>query len=322
MGRTAHGGYRWASGLRPIAVVLFMSALLLGSPCAQALEVALLLSENKSSEQQFAEAFRAALKPGLHRVVAAGTVREGFKPEAISSADVVLASGTLAVETALRDFDRPVLAVLVGLREVKRLQDSYPDRRLGAVVLDQPPARHMRLVRSILPAESRLGVLIGPDSRFLETEVVRAASNEGLVVEFGEVTDPKALIGTLQALLESAGALLPLPDGVVSSPSAARAILLTSYRYKRPIFAFSSAYVTAGALAAVFSTPEHIGNDVADLFADSAARAGGVGALVSEVRFPERFDVAVNRTVARALAIAVPEDEVLRERVAAAEGAR
>jgi ABC-type uncharacterized transport system substrate-binding protein len=108
----------------------------------------------------------------------------------------------------------------------------------------------------------------------------------------------------------------------VSSPGAARTILLTSYRYRRPIFAFSSAYVSAGALAAVFSSAEHIASDIADLLGSESVRAGDVAPLLSVLRFPERFDVAVNRTVARALGIVVPEEDVLRERVAGGEGTR
>jgi ABC-type uncharacterized transport system substrate-binding protein len=242
--------------------------------------------------------------------------------DALSSAGLVLTTGALAAEIALRDTDRPVLMVLVGIREVQRLQAAYPARSVGAVVLDQPPERHMRLIRAILPEEARIGVLMGPESRFQEQAILRAAEDVGVVVELADIEDPKELVGALQAVLDKAGALLPLPDGLVSSPGAARTILLTSYRYRRPIFAFSSAYVSAGALAAVFSSAEHIASDIADLLGSESVRAGDVAPLLSVLRFPERFDVAVNRTVARALGIVVPEEDVLRERVAGGEGTR
>ena len=317
------GGMRcWARALRPMAFVAALAVLVLVAPVARAVEVALLLSENSGPEQQFADAFRAALKPGAHRVVHAGAVREGMKVDALSSAGLVLTTGALAAEIALRDTDRPVLMVLVGIREVQRLQAAYPARSVGAVVLDQPPERHMRLIRAILPEEARIGVLMGPESRFQEQEILRAAEGTGFVVELADVADPKELVGALQAVLDKAGALLPLPDGLVSSPGAARTILLTSYRYRRPIFAFSSAYVSAGALAAVFSSAEHIASDIADLLGSESVRAGDVAPLLSVLRFPERFDVAVNRTVARALGIVVPEEDVLRERVAGGEGTR
>lgn len=304
---------------------LFVCSLLgaaLMSPGAQAWEIALLLSDNKGAPQQFVDALQVALKPGMHRVVHAGAVREDMRPGLVAGADLIVAAGRQAVETALREFDRPVLAVLIGLRDVERLRAAYPDRPLGAVVLDQPAVRHLRLVRAILPQEARVGVLLGPDSRLFEADVMRAGEVARVEIDIAEIADGKELVGALQSLLDKAGALLPLPDSLVSSPAAARTILLTSYRYRRPIFAFSSAYVTAGALAAVFSTPEHIAYDVADLLGSDLLRTGRVEQVASGFRYPERFDVAVNRTVARALGISVPDDQALRDRVASAEAAR
>jgi ABC-type uncharacterized transport system substrate-binding protein len=98
----------------------------------------------------------------------------------------------------------------------------------------------------------------------------------------------------------------------VSGPAAARTILLTSYRHRRPVFAHSAAYVTAGALAAVFSTPEHVAVDVADLLAGATEPSG----LVRRIHSPRRFDVAVNRAVARALGLVVADEPALRERIA------
>ncbi|MFU2488225.1 ABC transporter substrate-binding protein [Thauera sp. WH-1] len=323
---TARAGGSMGCLARLVRRCLFVCSLLgaaLVSPAAQALEIALLLSEQKGAAQQFVHALQAALKPGMHRVVQAGAVRQGLQPEGVEGADLIVAAGRDAAEAALRDSDRPVLAALLGVRDVERLRAAYPNRRLGAVVLDQPPARHLRLVRAILPQEARVGALLGPDSRHFESELMRAGAAERFEVDVFEISDGRELNGALQFLLDKAGALLALPDGVVSSPNAARAILLTSYRYRRPIFAFSAAYVTAGALAAVFSTPEHIANDVADLLGTDLLSTGGVAQLASGVRYPERFDVAVNRTVARALGIAVPDDQVLRERVASrGEGRR
>ncbi|SEF71254.1 ABC transporter substrate binding protein [Thauera chlorobenzoica] len=320
-GYGSEGGPRQRA-FRCMLVASLLLAVVLGSPPAAALEIALLLSAQKGPEQQFAEAFHAALKPGMHRVVHAGAVPEDVRPEVVGAADLVLAAGAGAAEAALRETDRPILMVLAGLREVRRLQAAYPNRRLGAIVLDQPPERHLRLVRAILPQEARVAVLVGPESRFFAPALTRAAGDEGFVVEFAEVADPKELVSVLQPVLDKAGALLPLPDSLVSSPGAARTILLTSYRYRRPIFAFSSAYVTAGALAAIFSTPEQVAGDVAELLNAKSAATQGLDPLLGEIRYPERYDIAVNRMVARALGIAVPGEQALREQVAGGGRAR
>jgi len=209
-----------------------------------------------------------------------------------------------------------VLAVLVSQRDVERLRHEYPRRGLGAVVLDQPLARYMRLVRAVLPEAQRVGVLLGPDSRALLGSLPRAAASVRLELGAQEVSELGELVPGLDTLLFSGGALLPLPDSFVSSPAAARTILLTSYRHRSPVFAHSAAYVTAAALAAVFSTPGHIAVDVAELLGS----ASDPDLVVREVRRPRRFEVAVNRAVARALGLAVANEQVLRERVAQGEG--
>jgi len=276
------------------------------------MEVAVLVSEAGGRGQRFVEALDAALAPGVHRLAGAGLAGGEADTALLGRADLVLAVGHAAAERALRDSSRPVLAVLVGLRDLDRLKRAHPARDLGAVVLDQPLERHLRLVRAVLPDAKRVGVLLGPDSVVQLPGLQHAADALRLQADVHEVREVADLVPALDHLLFAGDALLPLPDGLVSGPAAARTILLTSYRHRRPVFAHSAAYVTAGALAAVFSTPEHVAVDVSDLLAAAKEPA----ALVRKIHSPRRFDVAVNRAVARALGLVVADEQVLRERIA------
>ena len=302
-----------ADGLR-VAVVIAMFASLsgLGVSAAQAMEVAVLLSEAEGRGQRFVEALDAALAPGVHRLLPAGVAGGDADAALLERADLVLAVGHAAAERALRESARPVLAVLVALRDVDRLNRAHPERGLGALVLDQPLERHLRLVRAVLPDAKRVGVLLGPDSVTQLPSLNRAATALQFQADVHEARQAADLVPALDHLLFAGDALLPLPDGLVSGPAAARTILLTSYRHRRPVFAHSAAYVTAGALAAVFSTPEHVAVDVADLLAGATEPSG----LVRRIHSPRRFDVAVNRAVARALGLVVADEPALRERIA------
>lgn len=302
-----------ADGLR-VAVVIAMFASLsgLGVSAAQAMEVAVLLSEAEGRGQRFVEALDAALAPGVHRLLPAGVAGGDADAALLERADLVLAVGHAAAERALRESARPVLAVLVAQRDVDRLNRAHPERGLGALVLDQPLERHLRLVRAVLPDARRIGVLLGPDSVTQLPSLNRAAAALQFQADVHEARQAADLVPALDHLLFAGDALLPLPDGLVSGPAAARTILLTSYRHRRPVFAHSAAYVTAGALAAVFSTPEHVAVDVADLLAGATEPSG----LVRRIHSPRRFDVAVNRAVARALGLVVADEPALRERIA------
>ena len=123
------------------------------------------------------------------------------------------------------------------------------------------------------------------------------------------MSSDKALIAGREELLSASEVLLALPDPMLSSPTAARSILLTSYRYQKPIIAFSRAYVTAGALAAVFITPAQVADDLIDWLRTQDPKR----VTLPPPRDPAAFEIAVNRQVARALGIDVPDDsELLR----------
>jgi ABC-type uncharacterized transport system substrate-binding protein len=116
-------------------------------------------------------------------------------------------------------------------------------------------------------------------------------------------------------VLRGSDAFIAIPDPLLSRPSSARTILLTSYRFQKPVIAFSRAYVEAGALAAVFSTPESVAADVAS-WLDAGS---GKTLKLPGLRGPASFEIAVNRQVARALGIRVPDDDELRRLTAGGE---
>nr|MBL8457364.1 hypothetical protein [Zoogloeaceae bacterium] len=92
-------------------------------------------------------------------------------------------------------------------------------------------------------------------------------------------------------------------------------ILLSCYRQRRPVFAYSKAYVDAGALAAVYSSPADIGRDTAEWL--SSLDGGVTIDALPRPRAPRQFGVAVNRQVARALSLNVPDEASLLEAVRA-----
>jgi len=111
---------RW---LPRVALRIMLVVLLgLGAHTAGAMEVAVLLSEPEGRGQRFVDALDAALAPGIHRLASAGLADGDIDAALLGRADVVLAVGQSAAKRALQESSRPVLAVLVGLRDVERLR--------------------------------------------------------------------------------------------------------------------------------------------------------------------------------------------------------
>lgn len=293
-----------------IALRLILACLLAGGLAApaSAMQVALALPQAGGVHQTFAEALQRALAGSGHTLLAAGNLADGLDRAVLERADLIIAAGSQTAATVLDRFRRPTLAVMLSHGQWETLRARHPQAALSAIYLDQPAERQMRLVAAVLPRGGRLGLLYSSESGEPDPELARAATAAGLRLVPESVAQAGEVIGGLERLLPNVDALLVLPDPVLSASNPARSILLTSYRFRRPIFAFSRAYVEAGALAAVFSTPEDVALDVADWLRKAAAAAG----RLPPARPASSCELAVNRQVARSLNIGVPPDAQLR----------
>ena len=290
--------------------IWLLAGLLLGLvlPARAGLDVAVVVSQRGGAHAAFAQAFSRAAAGLGHRVLDAGTPAEGLDDVALARADLVVASGDAALSAALRLNPRPTLAAMIGQARFDALRMAHPDRPLSAFTLDQPAERQFRLLKAVLPDARRAGVLLGPE-RGDRVDLERAAAASGLDLFVRVIGDEAELIRGLEAVLRDSDSLIAVPDAMLSSPSAARSILLTSYRFQKPIVAFSRAYVDAGALAAIFTTPEQV---AADLIAWLRLQKDE-SVQLPPPHGPASFDIAVNRQVARALGLSVADDaELLR----------
>ena len=103
--------------------------------------------------------------------------------------------------------------------------------------------------------------------------------------------------------------LLALADPQIYNSSSIQNILLASFRAQVPMLAFSPAYVRAGALLAVYSSPAQIGQQ-AGVIARGALQCRALGLP----QYPQDFQVSVNEHVARSLGLSL-EPQALTERL-------
>jgi ABC-type uncharacterized transport system substrate-binding protein len=198
----------------------------------------------------------------------------------------------------------PVLSALVPRSAFARvLLDT--GRKLSpqfnAVYLDQPLNRQMALIRLALPQARRVGALLGPDSWSRGADLRAAASANGLALAAARVDDDSALHSALQSVLEASDVLLAQADPLVFNSNSIQNILLTTIRANVPLIAFSPAYVRAGALLALYSTPAQAGTQAAHWVLEVLASRK----LPAQALEPEDFEISVNDQVARVLALSL-----------------
>ena len=294
-------------GLR--TVVLLVACLLLPG-MARAASVLVLLSESGGAYGEFSEALKneRTARGGFALTV---MTRAEFGPADLGGHDAVVAVGAGALR-ALAQIDAPVpvLSVLVPQSAFEALNNGDNARRWTAIHIDQPFSRQIELIRLALPEARRIGTLV--DAAHPERlQPLRAAlSGTALQLSAGSFTGEAALFGALSQVLEKSDVFLAMPDPQVHNAGTVRNLLLTSFRARVPVVGFSAAYVRAGAVMSLYSTPEQIARQTADALAGWMRERSW-----PSPRHPKHFTVSVNPHVARSLGLRIDDGDMLRDRL-------
>lgn len=300
----------------PRAVLRVAAALLWAlATHAFAARVDIVLSEDGAAYAQAAEQIRREI--GNRATVQAMTV-EAWDTGRTPRADLVVTLGARAFGAALSaSTGSPVLATLlprVAYDRALRSARTFDAKLASAVWLDQPAARQIALVRFALPDRSRIGVLRGPETEELVTGLRTAARDQRFAFTEEAAATSSDIHPALLRLAPEADALIAVPDASVFNAATIPNILIATYRLQLPVFGFSAAYVRAGALAAVYSTPTQVARQAGDV----AARVLASGTL-PPAQYSRAFTVAVNSTVARSLGLSIDDEATLAAKLTRAE---
>lgn len=282
----------------------------LGCSAAE-LHVLVVQSDNNMLYQTFAKALTGNLPANIHVNLLQRV--EDFDAQ---QADLIVTVGVKAADWVAGKTTLPMLAAMMPSNTyADLLAKRSRTRSISALYLDQPWGRQVAFLRAAMPERHKIGVLHAADTHLdisaLRTELAR--HNGTLVARPLHNTD--TLFADLEEVLIASEVLLAVPDSAVYSSNNIRNILLTSYRRGIPLVGFSQAYVKAGALCAIFSTPEQL-----------AAQAGA--AIVSfantgklpDTQYPALYTIAVNQEVARTLGLAIQSAESLRLQIEKSQG--
>lgn len=226
---------------------------------------------------------------------------------------LIVTIGLQAAQQVISNADQrtPVLSVLLPHASFETIPNpARLKRKLSAIFIDQPPQRQLDLLCAVLPSARSVGLVIGPaNERVVET--YRAlASSRGLTIIAERVARETELYPVLQSVLRASDVLLALPDPYIVNASTAQNLLLTSFRFRVPVIAYSAAYVRAGALAGVYSTPPQIG-----LEAGQVVRQFLKTGAMPQPKYPRYFTVSVNRPLADSLGYSIADEAVISQRL-------
>lgn len=270
---------------------------------AEQLHVLVVQSDSSVLYQTFARTYTQNLPANIK--VSVLERAEDFNTE---QADLIVTIGVRAADWVAARTAQPLLAAMI--------PSNFPAKRprnFSAIYLDQPWGRQVSVLRAALPERHRIGVLhsAGHDLSALRTEL----SSRGETLIDRTLRSDESLFSALEEVLSGSEVLLGVPDSVVYTSNTIRNILLTSYRRGIPLIGFSPAYVRAGALYAVFSTPEQLAAQAADITLSFAQTR-----KLPDAQFPALYTIAVNQDVARTLGLTIKSADALRLQIEKSSG--
>jgi len=245
------------------------------------------------------------------RLLTSAELGEGAAPLVESRLIITLGTDALR-QVASRNLRSPVIAGLIprlGFERMLRDTNRKATGNMAALYLDQPFGRQLDLLRLALPQARRVGVLWGPESASQKPLLAAALQGRGMELSEGVYGDGQSLISGLRSALDGADVLLAVADGAVYNAASVSNILLTSYRAKTPVMAFSPSYVKAGALLSVHSTTAQAGTRIGTMAYDFLQSN-----TLPASQYPQDFSVHANEYVARSLGLEL-DAPVLTERL-------
>ncbi|WP_168224759.1 ABC transporter substrate-binding protein [Rhodoferax aquaticus] len=294
--------FRWAcSGL------LMLLGCLVASQAAHAASVVWVVCSDRSTQYEATvAAITAELENGgvaRSEVVVAYLSDPGtIDPSVLNSGKLIITLGSEALaKTLVRDVRVPVLATLIPRGSFESLVKEpirKPQAPVYALYLDQPFGRQLDLLHLALPHAKRVGVIWGNGSAGNQLALAASAQSRGMDLVVGRAAPDGSLAQGLRTITDDAQVLLAIADPSVFNSATLPNILLATYRAQIPVLAFSQAYVKAGALLSLYSTPEQIGFQ-----AGALARSVLGGANLSHGQYLQEYTVGVNEHVARSLGL-------------------
>jgi len=231
-----------------------------------------------------------------------------------SRTDITVAVGAAATEYLLQvlPVSRRLLATFLPESSWRRLSEQYGSRwprrdRLSAIYVDQPLERQLALARLIMPAARTVGTVVGQATQprlGKLAEVARKYQFELVHRSLAQLDNP---VKRLQPLIQRSDIFIPLPDQAVFNRTTAKWILYIAYRQRVPLIGFSRKYVEAGAVAAVYSSPQQLGRQGGEFLQRYNVSAGPL----PKAQFPRYYSVISNRVAARSLQLLLPSDAEL-----------
>jgi ABC-type uncharacterized transport system substrate-binding protein len=230
--------------------------------------------------------------------------------------NLIVTVGSAAASSLVGKTTQPMLLTMLTSNLYQEILTRRPiPSQLSALYVDQPWSRHVELLFAALPQTHRIGLLYSSEFSKNLAELHKLALRHDAKLVPQQISSSAQLFDALEMTLEHSDVVLAVPDSEIYTSNNIRNILMTSYRHNIPLIGISKGYVNAGALCAVFTSPEDLALQAAKI-----SQSFVLNKRLPAAQFPSEYEVATNPEVARTLGIKLKSAEQLHKLLQRAEG--
>lgn len=247
------------------------------------------------------------------------TVASGRK-EFLQGSEYIVAVGYGATRyLAKAGYREKVLSTFVTRESFRLVTERYPEVAgdYSAIYLDQPVERQFSLAIAISPQLESLGTILPENAASVVEELSDAATSCNIRLEYDEIADTDNPIAVIEKVFSKSDVFLILPHDREFMRKTAKWVLYISASRRKPVIGFSRKYTRAGALIAMFSSPEDAGMETGELLQQWLS---GRSAFKTVRRHGELFHLVINQKVARSLGYHTLDVATLKQTMALIEG--
>lgn len=291
---------------------------------AKGLAVAIVVSGENREYRQVYTAIKERLESTVdHQVILKPYLSDNYTVNHSNTKnrpDLIVTIGTAAAsKVAVTGGVTPVLSAFLPKSSYESIWKDK-DRPVSGIVIDQPISRYTALLGLLFNKGDKVGIFNNKgDVAYKKLIPLLRPTGLSLVAEdvYGSLSAKD-----ISRLLSATDLIFVNPDFKYISPQRAKWLLYMAYRDAKPVIAFTPSYVKAGALAAIYSSPEAIGMQTAKIistFLVSPAQVANAIRRMKSIIYPDNFYIATNKQVAIHTGIRLPDEKRLEHLIRSGE---
>ena len=226
-----------------------------------------------------------------------------------NNADIIVAIGAEGMRSANKYYPTTNKLFISTDPEKFRL-DSHANKNDAILYMTQSYCRQMQFIKLIKDDWKVVSLLSSEKKPANSINIQQCANKYGLEIYTVNTADNENMTDHVKSALNHSDLLLALPDKNIYNSNSVKNILLTSYRHRKPVIAFSRNFVSAGALASIHSNIEQVAQSASSLIQQYFETGHQ---FINPVNYPQTFDISINRQVFRALNLTSPDVDKLRQ---------